>query len=393
MRVCYFGAYRSEYSRNRILIEGLRRNGVEVIECHEQLWHSIEDRIQAVEGAWKRPSFWLRLLRVYGRLLRKYAKLGGAYDVMVVGYPGQFDVFLARLLSWRHGRPLVWDIFMSIYLISLERSLHRRSPFAVDMIRRIEGIAARLPDRLILDTQQYVEWFARMHGVAPGRFRLLPTGADSDRFHPASQSERSDTESGRQFRVLYYGTYIPNHGVPTIIEAARRLAPHSGIRFELIGDGPQRPQAEGLARRYGLDNVAFVNWLDQDALCDRIGAADLCLGVFGTTPQSMMTVQNKIYEGLAMAKPVLTGDGPAVRDAFRHREHLYLCARADPLALAAAIVELQQNPALRANMAQAGYERFRRHFSVEELGRRFAQNLYALLEDEPSSTYGSQPQT
>ena len=37
MRVCYFGTYRAEYSRNQIMIEGLRRNGVEVIECHETL--------------------------------------------------------------------------------------------------------------------------------------------------------------------------------------------------------------------------------------------------------------------------------------------------------------------------------------------------------------------
>ena len=37
LRVCYFGTYRAEYSRNRIMMEGLRKNGVEVIECHENL--------------------------------------------------------------------------------------------------------------------------------------------------------------------------------------------------------------------------------------------------------------------------------------------------------------------------------------------------------------------
>ncbi len=98
MRVCYFGTYRAEYSRNRIMIEGLRRNGVEVVECHEPLWFGIEDRVKACQRGWKHPSFWLRMARTYARLLQKYRKVGD-YDVMVLGYPGQLDAPLARVLT------------------------------------------------------------------------------------------------------------------------------------------------------------------------------------------------------------------------------------------------------------------------------------------------------
>ena len=137
LRVCYFGTYRAEYSRNRILIEGLRRNGVQVIECHERLWDGIEDRVETVQGGWKRPGFWWRVATVYARLLRRYWQIGGAYDVLVVGYPGQLDVFLARLLTWLQRKPLVWDIFMSIYLIALERGLDAKSRLGVDLLRRL----------------------------------------------------------------------------------------------------------------------------------------------------------------------------------------------------------------------------------------------------------------
>ncbi len=159
MRVLYFGTYRAEYSRNRILLAGLRRNGVEVIECHESLWHSIEDRVQTVRGGWLHPSFWLRVLRVYVRLLRKYWRLRNDYDVMLVGYPGQADVFAARLLTWLQGKPLVWDVFMSIYLIALERGLEQQSRIAVDLLRRVERLACRLPDLLVIDTDAYARWF------------------------------------------------------------------------------------------------------------------------------------------------------------------------------------------------------------------------------------------
>ncbi|MBN1138750.1 MAG: hypothetical protein JXM73_19355, partial [Anaerolineae bacterium] len=122
MRVCYFGTYRAGYSRNQIVQEGLRRNGVDLVTCHVPLWSGIEDRVQAASGGWARPGFLLRLAATYRRLLAAYRQVGD-YDVMVLGYPGQMDTLLARLLTRRRRRPLVLDIFMSIYLIAEERGL------------------------------------------------------------------------------------------------------------------------------------------------------------------------------------------------------------------------------------------------------------------------------
>jgi hypothetical protein len=126
LTVCYFGSYRKNYSRNQMMIAGLRMNGVIVKECHETLWHGIEDRVRVASGAWKEPGFWRRFVAAYWHLLKKYRKIGD-YDVMVVGYPGQFDVLLARVLTWLKRKPLAWDIFMSIYLITIERGLDQQS--------------------------------------------------------------------------------------------------------------------------------------------------------------------------------------------------------------------------------------------------------------------------
>ncbi|MFH0958653.1 MAG: glycosyltransferase family 4 protein [Pseudomonadota bacterium] len=370
-RVCYFGTYRAEYSRNRILIEGLRRNGVEVLECHEPLWHGIEDRVRVASGAWAYPAFWYHLLSTYGRLLSRYWSIRQNYDVLVVGYPGQVDVFLARLLSWIQRKPLVWDIFMSIYLIALERGLAERSSFTVRMIRQLERVACRFPDLLILDTAEYVAWFEQTHGVPSNRFRLIPTGADTRLFRPIS---RQNVDDGI-FRVIYYGTFIRNHAVEYIIEAARLLAGDQTIRFELIGEGPDREKAMEMTKTYRLKNVWFVDWMDQSELLTRVADADVCLGAFGTTPQSVMTIQNKIYEALAMAKPVLTGDAPAIRKVLKHGEHLYLCERANPQALAKALCLLRNDPELRRKLSANGYALCQQRFTIEQLGLQFKKYL------------------
>lgn len=369
LRVCYFGTYRAEYSRNKSMITALRSQGVEVIECHETLWHSIEDRVQAASGGWRSPAFWWRVVRAYLNLLRRYRQCG-EYDVLMVGYPGQFDVFLARILSSLRHKPLVWDVFMSIYLVALERELDSRSRFTINLLRRIERVALRLPDLLIQDTAAYVTWLHETHGIPEERFRLVPTGADDNIFQPPHTVPQ---KSG--FTVLYYGTFIPNHGVRYIIEAARILNEHPEIHFELIGQGPEQGLARQLTREYGLKNITFIDWMEKFELVAHIASADICLGAFGTTPQSLMTVQNKIYEGLAMAKPVLTGDGPAIRAAFEHKKHIYLVSRENGAAIADGILTLQANPDLQKRLSDEGYRLFKERYSLKALGTLVAAHL------------------
>ena len=43
-RVCYFGTYDRDRPRNRIIIDGLRKKGVEVIECQYSPWGNVEDK-------------------------------------------------------------------------------------------------------------------------------------------------------------------------------------------------------------------------------------------------------------------------------------------------------------------------------------------------------------
>lgn len=375
MKVCYFGTYRPNYSRNQIMIDGLRAVGVEVIECHAPLWTGIEDRVQVAGGGWFSLSFLKRSVSTYRQLYAKYAALNKNYDVMVLGYPGQLDVFLARLLTWLHHKPLVLDLFMSIYLIAQERGLEVKSKLSVSLLCCLESLACRLPNLLICDTEAYVAWHHRTYGLKKDKFRLVPTGADDRLFKPIVVDELDDGK----FKVLYYGTFIPNHGVDTIIEAANLLKGDPEIVFELVGTGPMKAKAIELARDYDLENVTFIDWIDKEALPEKISRAHVILGVFGTTPQSVMTIQNKIYEGLAMGKPVLTGDSPAVQQVLSHEGYAYLVERANPQALANGILALCKRPALRESLGSRGRRLFEERYSSNKLGLCFKKHLMELL--------------
>jgi glycosyltransferase involved in cell wall biosynthesis len=289
----------------------------------------------------------------------------------MVGYPGQFDVFLAKIFAILRGKPLVWDVFMSLYLIATERGLGKTNNFAVSMIRWIEARALRLPDLLIQDTREYVSWFHKEYGIASERFRLVPTGADDRLFTP---SREVDHEHIDLCRVLYYGSFIPNHDVMKIAQAAKMLINESELQFEFIGDGLEKPLVEAYIDENQLANIHLFGWMNQEELLQHIAEADICLGAFGKTPQSLMTVQNKIYECLAMGKPVITGDSPAVRTLLPS-DCVVLCSRDNPGEIAEAILDLKQDPLKRASLSQNAIAVFNEHFSIGRLGERLKHIL------------------
>ena len=370
MRVCYFGTYRASYVRNRLMIDRLLQQGVEVVECHESLWKGITDRAEIASGGWTKPGFWWRVITTYIRLLFRYKEIG-YYDILLVGYPGQLDIFLAWLLSRLRGKPLVWDVLMSIYLIACERGIQHTNPFSVWLIHQVEHLVCHLPDLLLMDTPEYALWFQENYHISPERINLVPLGADDRVFIPMTDSRVNDGV----FRCVYYGTFIPNHGVQVIIETARILSDYTDIQFDVIGEGPYKEKVMDLAQKYNLVNVQFYGWMDEAVIVQHMAKADICLGTFGITPQALLTMQNKIHEGMAMAKPVVNGDSPVMRSTLQHGKNIFLCERENPQALADAILALRENPELRAFLAQQVYQTYLENFSMEKLGKQLKHCL------------------
>jgi glycosyltransferase involved in cell wall biosynthesis len=92
-----------------------------------------------------------------------------------------------------------------------------------------------------------------------------------------------------------------------------------------------------------------------------------------------MTVQNKIYQAIAMKKPLISGDSPAIQSTFKHREHVYLCERANPASLADTILTLKADPQLCERLAYNGYEIFKECFSVSKLGELYRKHLLSII--------------
>ena len=384
MRVCYFGTYDVEQSRNNVIIQGLRQNGVEVVECHVSLWRNTADKIRSARRGLVSPGLLGRVLGSYLRLIKRYARIGG-YDAMVVGYAGHFDLFLARLLTSFSRKPLVFDALLSLTETVVEdRGLVPPGSLCARLIYLVDRYSCRLSDLVLLDTEAHVRHFHEDLGVRLDRLRWVPVGADAVYCRAALQQQNVGQignlphsrglsplrEGAGPFRVVYFGQYIPLHGVNYIIEAAKILEEDPDIRFELVGDGQTFGEAFSLAERLQVKNVAFHHtWLSpEELIAEHIVPADVCLGAFGDSPKAQRVVPIKVFVALALGKPVITGDSPAAREMLTHGTDAILCEMANPQALAQAVLLLKNNRPLREKIARQGYLSFQNKFSSQVIG-------------------------
>jgi glycosyltransferase involved in cell wall biosynthesis len=65
-------------------------------------------------------------------------------------------------------------------------------------------------------------------------------------------------------------------------------------------------------------------------------------------------IPGKVYQILAMARPLIAADTPANRELLTHEDTAYLCPASDAEALAAAILKCHQSLPLREHLAAAG---------------------------------------
>ncbi|MHB0875604.1 MAG: glycosyltransferase [Anaerolineae bacterium] len=372
MRVCYFGCFDEGYVRNRTLIEGLRRAGTEVSVCHASLWRDVGDRVTAAA----RPSAGLawRIAAAQARLLRQY-RTAPVHDVIVLGYPGQTDAVTARLCSRLSRRPLVLDAFISMYETAVEdRALMEPRSLLARGMKAVDKVSVGAADMVLLSTEQHADYF-RSHVSVRQRYGVVPLSAD-DRF--LSIPELPQARRTARLKVLYVGSYVPLHGIDTLLRAAHLLRDEP-IDFELVGRGQHLAQAQSLAAELGLPAVSFDSrWHTEEEVAEHIAAADVCLGVFGTSDKAGRVVPIKLIEGLASARPTVTADTPAARALIADGTEALLCPPGDAAALAQALRRLDGDWTGALRMAAAGRELFRRRLSVDAAGRQFQDLLESL---------------
>jgi len=350
MRALYFGTYERDYPRNAQVISCLRGAGVAVLEHHVGVWEGRRDSFRAGLGSAA------RLAAAELRLLRRPQE---PFDVLLVGYPGHFDLPAARRAAGE--RPVVFNPLVSLAdTFVADRGRFQPGSLAARALETIDRKALRAATVVVADTRANADHLARAAGLDQERVEVCFVGAEERLFQPGWSPREP-------FTCLFVGKLIPLHGLETILAAARAVP---DVPLRLVGSGQLE---EALGDR--PPNVEWVRWVDYERLPGELHAAGCALGIFGTSAKAQRVIPNKAFQALACGTPLVTADTPGARELLVDGESALLVTPGDADALAAALRRLAGDADLRRRLSEGGRAAYEAQASEAVLGRRWREVL------------------
>ncbi|MEO6081663.1 MAG: glycosyltransferase [Umezawaea sp.] len=197
--------------------------------------------------------------------------------------------------------------------------------------------------------------------------RAISCGIDLDRFGTMGAHMSTTTTA------VFVGRLDREKNVDELLHA---LALTTDVRAEVVGDGVCRGELESLAVDLGIvDRVRFHGYLPDDELIAVLRRGDVFCMPGTAELQSIATM-----EAMAAGLPVVAANAMALPHLVHHGVNGYLYPPGDHAALAAALRELDTDPAARMAMGAASTRIVARHDLTDTLDT--FEDLYLLVQEE-----------
>ena len=283
-------------------------------------------------------------------------------------------VLIANFL-WR--KPIVADMYISVYDDAKNRGIFGGSFVKRLLTLRFEWYY-KLLDRLLIEKPSTTIYIGKLELLSISKlvkanikrcnYKIIP---------PASLPKKKANPSfTNQFRICWWGTYTPLHGVENIIKTAACLK-MKGVDFSLNLFGTPNHDATqyfNMIEELGLCDFVFFhtdktfgNGLLEEYLEDK---CDLSLGNFSSSERALRAVPTKIFDSFSMNIPILTMDTDVLRDSVDVENELFT-STIDPDDISDIIIEIINNPDERKRRADNGYTHYLKTFSVEAVQEQF----------------------
>ncbi len=320
-KICFFGIYDSNYSRNKVLIKGFKENTFEVYEC------KIDPR--------KYGGF-----SKFYELYKEYKKIKDIeFDHVIVAFPGHSVVWLAYILF---GRNIVFDAFVSLYNSNVQ-DREKYSKFSLSSFKDafLDWYSVYLAKTVLLDTNEHIKYFSKRYGLKSDKMIRVLVGTDTDIMKPDKYINNNE------FVLHFHGSFIPLQGIQYIVQAYSIVLNkyrENNIRLRIIGRGQETNKIKELSKTLNIyDRIDFIDYVPYDELVKYINNSHINLGIFGNGIKSNMVIPNKVYEAIACGKAVVTADTDAIKEVLINNENAILVTKADSEELAKVIVDLKNN--------------------------------------------------
>lgn len=306
--------------------------------------------------------------RTYPALLR--ALRGKNADL--VHMHGYGATTFGRMCAWRMGIPCVLH----------EHANHTNTPWFQKVA---DGLLAPHTDLAIAVSESTAEFTIRARLMPAERTKVVYLGSPLDEF--ARQRSLTEVQAARaslgiEPSTIAVGTVtrlMPSKGNQYLVDAVPGLVrQHSRVRVFIVGEGELQQELEARARALDLgDRLVFVGF--RRDVAEVLAALDIVVfpSLWEGTPLTA-------FEALASGKPIVATDADGLLDILTDRHDALVVSKRDADALARAVGDLIDQPALAAQLA-VGAARTGARYDIAAFVRKM-ERLYEILHETSRRT-------
>jgi|SRR5277367_245943 len=273
---------------------------------------------------------------------------------------------LSGAVAWLHVQDLEVDVAFQLKDFSsdrLRRWVHSLEAVLLRKFDRVSSISGRMVERL------------SEKGVSAQQSVLFPNWVDTSAIHPLSTPSPFREELGipkESIVALYSGNMGLKQGLDLLVDASRRLAYRSDIRWIFCGDGSYK---ETFVQMVGeAKNVTFLSVQPADRLNELLNLADIHL-----LPQrgdaADLVMPSKLTGIMASGRPVVATAGEGTQLATALTGKGISTHPGDVAAFADAVLCLADDRELRVRMGAEARKFATIHFNRHEILSCFEVSL------------------
>jgi glycosyltransferase involved in cell wall biosynthesis len=272
------------------------------------------------------------------------------YDIVHVHWPMPMV-----LLGWAARRAHRMPMVTTFYGIEL-RWVQSRLPFLKWLVRR----AARTSSQAVA-ISSYTARELRKFADVP--IEVIPYTAELPPPAAATASREGDRS------ILFVGRLIERKGVHHLVRALGMLRHRTAARLVVIGDGPERPRLEQLAREVGVaEHVDFRGRVSDEDLRRAYAGADVfVLPSVLDARQDTEGLGVVLLEAMNYSVPVIASDIGGITDIVQHERTGILVPPGDERVLADALSRVLTDSELSRTLGEAGRQRLHDAFSWDRI--------------------------
>lgn len=320
-----------------------------------------------------KTALWLLSIPRIGRQCRKLGVRAVYIDETV-----PLSIPLARAFFGPNVATTVADFFVDVYFSAhpLLRPLAR-------WIRRIDLAAwKKLP--LIFTRVRHTREYLAAQGIPAERIFPVYDPCDMAVYHPGDKkaARAKIGFAGDETVLVHHGILHPNKGNDRILQALADVrSEHPGLRYLLIGDGPDMARLKDIARRLNLgDIVRFTGWLaTREEVNTALNASDIGLVMRIGQESDNFHATGALVHNMAAGLPILAARLGGVSEIAIEDRNALLFDPNDMAEFKTKLGRLIRDPGLREQLGKTAHADALEHFDMQRVTDSTVNPLLELL--------------